>query len=75
MRHVTLVPWMALVGSSLRAWLRWAAHHSGLPVILIAAIVLVLSWRVFRRAARFAVEVTVVLVLLACATRIGWITW
>jgi hypothetical protein len=75
MRHATLAPWVPFVGSSVRAWLRWAAHHTGLPMIVVAAIALVVSWRLFRRATRFALEVTVVLVLLACATRIGWITW
>jgi hypothetical protein len=75
MRHVTLAAWVPLVGTSVRASLRWAAHHTGLPVILVAAIALVVSWRIFRRATRFAFEVAVVLALLACATRIGWITW
>jgi hypothetical protein len=75
MRHVTLAPWMPLEGRSVRASLRWAAHHTGLPVILVAAVAVVVSWRVFRRATSFAIEVAVVLALLACATRVGWITW
>lgn len=55
--------------------LRWGAQHSGLPVILVAAIVLVVSWRVFRRSLRFVVEVTIAVALLLVATRIGWIHW
>jgi hypothetical protein len=75
MRHVTLANWISLVGTSVRSSLRWSAHHTGLPVILVAAIALVVSWRIFQRATRFALEVAVVLALLACATRVGWITW
>jgi hypothetical protein len=58
-----------------RACIRWGAAHTGLPVILVAAIALVLSWRLFRQAARLAVELAVALGLLAAATRFGWVTW
>ncbi len=55
--------------------LRWGSQHTGLPVILVAAIALVVSWRVFRRSLRFVVEVTIAVALLLVATRIGWIHW
>jgi hypothetical protein len=54
---------------------RWAAHHSGLPVVIVAAVALVLSWRILRRLSRFAVEVAVTAALLLAATRLGWIAW
>ena len=69
------MPWMAVVGASLRTGLRLAAHHTGLPVIVVAAVALVVSWRVFKRAMRFGVEVAVALALLVAATRLGWLTW
>ncbi len=59
----------------LRAALRWAAHHTGLPVILVAAISLVLSWRILKRTLRMTVEVVIALALLVVATRMGWLTW
>jgi hypothetical protein len=59
----------------MRAALRWGSQHTGLPVILLAAIALVASWRAFRRSLRFVVEVVVAVALLVFATRIGWITW
>ncbi len=59
----------------LAAALRWGSAHTGLPVILVAAIALVVSCRVFRRSVRFVVEVTIALALLLVATRIGWIHW
>jgi len=64
-----------MVAGSVRAMLRWGAHHSGLPVILVAAITLVLSWRILKRTARLTVEVVIALALLVVATRLGWLTW
>jgi hypothetical protein len=55
--------------------LRWASHHTGLPVVVVAAIGLVFSWRIIRRSLRVAVEVALALVLLVAATRLGWLTW
>jgi hypothetical protein len=63
------------LGAGLRAALRWGAAHSGLPVVLVAALVIVLSWRLAKRSARLAVELAVVTVMLLMATRLGWITW
>jgi len=65
----------ALAAPSLREGLHWLSHHTGLPVMLVAAIAIVISWRVFKKAARLAIEVAVVLVLLAIATKLGWISW
>jgi hypothetical protein len=71
--------WLPHVGPTmargLRAALRWGAHHTGLPVMLFAAICLVLSWRILKRTVRLAVEVVIALALLVVATRMGWLTW
>jgi hypothetical protein len=64
----------ALAGS-VRAALRWGAHHTGLPIVLVAAISLVLSWRILKRTLRLTVEVFIALALLVVATRMGWLTW
>ena len=58
-----------------RMLVRWGSHHTGLPVILVGALALVLSWRVIKRSFRLAVEVVVALALLVVATRLGWLTW
>ena len=55
--------------------LRWCAHHTGVPVIIVAAIALVISVRLAKRWARFAVEVAVALGILLVATRLGWVQW
>jgi hypothetical protein len=71
--------WVPRIGPAaaggLRAALRWGAHHTGLPVILVAAISLVLSWRILKRTLRMTVEVVIALALLVVATRMGWLTW
>jgi hypothetical protein len=75
----TVLGWMPrvapAVGTGLRTALRWSSHHSGLPVIVVAAIALVLSWRLIKRTLRLTVEVVIALALLVVATRLGWLTW
>lgn len=67
--------WVPAFGPGMRAALGWASEHTGLPAILVAAITVVASWRLFKRSVRFAVEVVAVVALLLVATRLGWITW
>jgi hypothetical protein len=70
-----LLAWAAWCAGGLRGWLRWASQHTGLPVIVVAAVALVGSWHVFKRTARFAVEVVVAALLLLAATRLGLLRW
>lgn len=58
-----------------KGWLRWVSHHTGLPVVVVAAIAVVVSWRLFRRTARFAIQVALTLAALIAATRLGLIRW
>jgi hypothetical protein len=67
--------WGTLLGGSVRTALGWASHHTGLPMILVAAIALVASWHVFKRTLRFAIEVAVATALLLVATRLGLLSW
>ena len=73
-RHA-LLGLTASLGHGLRGALRWGAHHSGLPIVLVAAVALVVSWRLLKKASRLAVEVAVAAALLVVATRLGWIAW
>jgi hypothetical protein len=74
-----LARWLPKLGPAaeggVRAVVRWGAHHSGLPVILVGALTLVLSWRVIKRSFRLTLEVVIALALLVVATRLGWLTW
>lgn len=58
----------------------WARHalagiakEAGVPVVVVAAIALVLSLRIARRAVRIVVEITVAAVILAVASQHGWV--
>jgi hypothetical protein len=70
-----MLAWASPAQHGLREALRWGSHHSGLPVVVVAALALVLSYRLAKRAARLAVEVVVATTLLLVATRLGWIAW
>jgi hypothetical protein len=69
------------------AWLQHALHtfgaspfaaiarHTGVPAVVVAAIALVLSFRLARRMARLFVEVGLALAVLLTLTSLGWIRW
>jgi hypothetical protein len=70
--------WLAgirVLGGSLRAMLSWAAQHTGLPVVLIAAIALVGSWHMFKRSLRFAIEVALTATFLVVLAKLGLLRW
>ena len=70
--------WITAVGAgggSLRHLLRWASRHSGIPVVLVAAIGIVISYRIVRKMARLVFEITVAAVVLFAVSKLGWITW
>jgi hypothetical protein len=55
--------------------LRWVSEHTGLPGVVVAALGLVLAWRVASRAWHVIFELALAFVLLFAATRFGWIRW
>ena len=55
--------------------LAWCAQHTGLPVMVIAAIALVLAWRVAKKTAHVFLEVALAFALLFALTKLGWIRW
>ncbi len=57
------------------AGLHAVARHTGIPVIIVAAVALVLSYRLARRGGRLALELGLALVLVLAATRLGWVRW
>jgi len=68
------MPWSTIAASA-RFAVRWLSHHTGLPALLVAALLVVLGYRILKKSARFAVEVALVAVLLVAATSAGWIHW
>lgn len=63
------------MASAVRLGLRWIASHTGLPALVVAAILLAVGHRILRKTARFALEVALVSALLLAATQAGWIRW
>jgi hypothetical protein len=67
--------WIPQATGGVRSALKAIAQHTGLPVVLVAAVALVLSWRLLRRTLPMAVEVAFAVALLVVATRFGWLKW
>lgn len=54
---------------------RFLALHTGLPALVVAAVLVVVGYRILKRTARFAVEVAAIAATLLLATELGWIRW
>ena len=70
-----LLPDVASAVAAGKHALRWAAGRTGLPVVVVAALALVLAWRVARRTWAIALELALAVAALLLATRLGWIRW
>jgi hypothetical protein len=65
--------WLHGAGAITVRALRSVAGHTGIPVSFVAALALVLSFRIARRAAHLALEVALAVALVLAATRAGWL--
>jgi heme A synthase len=54
---------------------RFISRHTGIPAIFVAALLIVISWRMAKRMAHVAVEVAVVTLLLVALTKLGVVSW
>lgn len=68
------MPWSTISAFSRHA-VHWLSLHTGLPALLVAAVLVVIGYRILKKSARFAVEVALVAALLVAATSAGWIQW
>jgi hypothetical protein len=68
-----VLPWLHRIGGQAGRWIQVAARHSGIPAVLVAALALVLAFRLARRALHLVVEVGLALALVLAATKAGWI--
>jgi hypothetical protein len=65
-------------GSNPATWkavVRFLSQHSGIPALLVGALLIVIGWRLLKKSARFFAEVALVTVALFAATQLGWIRW
>jgi hypothetical protein len=58
-----------------RGTANWIARHTGIPAVFVAALLIVISWRMAKRMAHVAVEVAVVTILLLALTKLGVVSW
>jgi hypothetical protein len=66
------IPWRSLEAAA-RLAVRWLSLHTGLPALVVGALLLVVGYRLVRKSARFVLEVALVTALLVAATSAGWI--
>lgn len=59
----------------MRTGIRWLATHTGVPAIIVAAVLVAIGYRVVKRTVRFAIEAAVVVALFVVASRLGWLVW
>jgi hypothetical protein len=58
-------------GAWVRQGLSWLSRHTGIPAIVIAAILVVVAYRVAKRSLKFVLQVSVVLIALATLAHLG----
>lgn len=56
-----------------RLSVRWLSSHTGVPALIVAAVLVVVGYRVLKRSARFFLEVALVAALLVAAAQAGWL--
>ncbi len=54
-----------------RQAMHWVSAHTGVPAIVVAAVLIVVLYRVAKRSLRFVAQVSVVLLLLAVLAHLG----
>ena len=74
MLALAAIPW-ATIEASARHAVRWLALHTGLPALLVAAILVVIGYKILKKSARLLLQIALVAALLLAATSAGWIRW
>ncbi len=69
------LPRLPAVAAWLKHALRYLSQHTGLPALLVAAILVAVGYRLLKKTFRFAMEVAVVALALVAMTELGWIVW
>ncbi|MDB4945488.1 MAG: hypothetical protein JWP97_5022 [Labilithrix sp.] len=61
------------VESTGRVAVRWLSVHTGVPALVVAAVLVVVGYRVLKKSLRFFLEVALVAALLVAAAHAGWL--
>ncbi len=70
---VVVFPWLHRLGAHAERAIQTIAKHSGVPAVVVAALALVIAFRLARRTLHLLVEVALAFVLVLAATKAGWI--
>jgi hypothetical protein len=68
-------PAARIVVQSVERGLHAVSSRTGVPVIVVAALAVVLAWRVGRRTWHVVFELALAFAVLFAATKLGWIPW
>jgi hypothetical protein len=69
------LPGAAVAGAWARHAVRYLSQHTGVPALLVAAVLVAVGYRLLKRSFRFLMEVTLVAAALVAMTELGWIQW
>lgn len=72
---VLKIPLLSAGLAGCKVAVRWLSLHTGVPALLVAAVLIAVGYRLLKRTARFAVEVAAVTLALALASELGWLRW
>ena len=61
--------------NAVRFAVRWLSVHTGVPALVVAAVLVVVGYRILKKSARFLLELALVVALLVSATHAGWLHW
>jgi hypothetical protein len=53
--------------------LHWISNHTGVPIVVVAALAIVITWKVFKAGLHLIVSVAIVTAALVVATNLGWV--
>jgi len=72
---VGALPWPDRAVHGLRIAVRYVSLHTGLPALVVAAILVVIGYRLLKKSARLLIEVALISLALFAAAELGWIRW
>lgn len=58
-----------------RFGIRYLSLHTGVPALVVAALLVVVGWRILKKGAKLALEVAIVAGALLVLTELGVIRW
>lgn len=65
----------ASASAAARHAVRYLSVHTGIPALLVAAVLVAVGYRLLKRTLRFGLEVAAIAAALGLMTAAGWIQW